>query len=58
MTKESGSLEETYLRLPHEQLSTFALLDLHTYLFEKGFQACPICNEWLVMRTVPEELTQ
>ena len=57
MTKQNKSLEEMYLRLPHEQLSTFGLLDLHTYLFEKGFHACPICNEWLVMRVVPKELT-
>ena len=57
-TKESECLEEKYLRLPHEQLSTFGLIDLHTYLLEKGFHSCPICNEWLVVRVIPKEFTQ
>lgn len=29
-------------------------LDDHWKLYEAGLQCCPLCNEWLVMRSNPE----
>lgn len=49
------SKEEIYLTEIHNKLSVASgLLDLHTYFYWKGLQVCPICNEWLIMRSKPQ----
>ena len=53
-TKSNSGKEETYFKDIHNKLNHEQLLDLHTYFYWKDFQSCPICNEWLVMRTRPE----
>lgn len=57
MTKNNKSLEKKWLRSLHTQLSGEGLLDLHTYFYFKNMEVCPICNEWLVMRVIPKEIT-
>lgn len=44
--------EEIYLMKMHDASNENAL-NLHTYFYWKDFQSCPICNEWLIMRTNP-----
>jgi len=46
--------EEIYLKSIHEHATKENLLDLHTYLYWKDFESCPICNEWLTVRGKPQ----
>lgn len=61
MSKESITHEEIYLKSVHNilerEIACDGLLDLHTYLYYKDFESCPICNKWLIMRTKPEATT-
>lgn len=45
--------EEIYLTDIHNELIGELLIDLHTYFYWKDFESCPICNEWLIQRSVP-----
>ena len=47
---------EIYLRSSHSEGSEQSILDLHTFLYHIGFQSCPFCNEWLIMRPKPEDI--
>ena len=55
-----SSDEEIYLKEIHismeKELNGSGLLNLHTYFYKKNFESCPICNEWLVMRSKPEAI--
>lgn len=46
------SHEEIYLKQFHK--GEQEILDLHTYFWTQDMEVCPICNEWLVMRSKPE----
>ena len=45
--------EEIYLKNIHDRTEQDAL-DLHTYFYWNDLEVCPICNEWLIMRSNPE----
>lgn len=47
-----------YLSYPHEQLTEGGIIDLHTFLYEIGVECCPVCNEWLIMRSIPTLATK
>ncbi len=48
------SQEEIYLKEIHRKGTRQDILDLHCYFYEKGFECCPICNEWIILRSKPE----
>lgn len=46
---------EPYLGSIHDKIENDcqALTDLHTILHKLDFEVCPVCNEWLIMRSNP-----
>ena len=56
LTMVDETSEENYLKDIHKKGSKQDLLDLHCYFYEKGLESCPICNEWIIMRSKPKAI--